>query len=210
MENIHAKIRALSYGAIIADPPWDYAPTSRHRKLSGYSEGQYKPITTQDLCNLPVGNLANDDSVLFLWTAWPFIKDALQVLDAWGFDFVTGLPWVKVDSKEQLTYGVGYWFRGCTEPILVGKRKRAYRSNLSGIISQELGHSRKPEHIHELVERGGFPQPYLELFGRQERQGWTVVGDECPSTKGEDIRVSVNRLAGIPQERRRRLIRLQE
>jgi site-specific DNA-methyltransferase (adenine-specific) len=141
-----------------------------------------------------VGELAGDDSVLFLWTTWPFIQDALSVVDAWGFQFVTGLPWVKVDSREQLAYGVGYWFRGCTEPILVGKRKRAYRSNLSGIITQELGHSRKPEHIHELVERGGFPAPYLELFARQERLNWTTVGNECPSSKGEDIRDSIARL----------------
>jgi len=184
----------MTFGTIVADPPWAYEKTSRHHKLSGYSDAEYNPLTTKELCALPIGDLATDESVLFLWTTWPFVPDALQVVDAWGFQYVTGLPWVKLDGRNQLHYGVGYWFRGCTEPILVAKRGKSYRSNLVGILTQELGHSRKPEHVHEMVERGGFPGPYLEVFARQQRHGWTTVGNECPSTRGEDIRVSLDRL----------------
>lgn len=184
-----------SFGTIIADPPWAYQKTTRHAKLTGYSDAEYSPLSTADLCALPVGALAHDASVLALWTTFPFVPDALRLIDAWGFTYVTGLPWVKVTKSDRSKpeYGVGYWFRGAAELILVGKRKKAYRTNFTGLISENFGHSRKPDDLYALCE-GGFPGPYLELFARRTRPGWTQLGNELPGHEGEDIRDALARI----------------
>lgn len=190
----------MKFGTILADPPWNYNRTSGDPKLSGYSDAEYEPLTTDALCALPVKDLAADDAVLLLWTTWPFIADALRVVDAWGFEYITGLPWVKVTDEGAPTYGVGYWFRGCTEPILVAKRKGApsHRSPFMGLLAEDTGgliaknlkHSRKPESLHQVVEETGYPGPRLELFARRQRPGWICRGNECPGD-GRDIRESL-------------------
>lgn len=188
----------MKFGTLIVDPPWAYSKSSRHESLTGFSSQHYAPLTTKDLCELPVGELAADTSVLALWTTWPFIPDALKCIDAWGFQFITGLPWVKVDGKGDPAYGVGYWFRGATEPLLIAKRPggASFRSNFTGIMSPGLKHSRKPESVHEVAETN-WVGPYLELFARQARDGWTTVGNEAPGHEGVDIRESVAKLIAL-------------
>lgn len=187
----------MRYGTIIADPPWDYCRVKAHKKLTGYSSMVYNPLTTDDLIKLPVGDLASDNAVLLLWTTWPFLPDALRCINAWGFKFITGLPWVKIDDIVQgkeitfkPTYGVGYWMRGCTEPILLAKRPNApsVRQPYVGLLSKSGRHSRKPDTIYELAE--SFPEPRLELFARRAREGWRQLGNEAPEN-GADIRDSI-------------------
>lgn len=176
----------MKFGTIIADPPWSYNRTSSNSKLSGYADKQYGLLSTDDLCLLPVGELAHDSSVLLMWATFPFVPDALKIIEAWGFSYVTAIPWLKVDSKHEPSYGVGYWFRGCAELILVGKRKKSYRSNYVGLVSESFRHSRKPETIHALAE-AEYPGPRLELFARRAQPGWYGVGNEL-DTDGADIR----------------------
>lgn len=221
------------YGVVVADPPWNYNRAGKsgfnkkrnsEYKLSGYSNHQYEPLSTKDLCDMggDIKLITSPDALLFMWTTWPFIKDSLDIIEAWGFTYVTGIPWVKVDSKlERPTYGVGYWFRGCTEPILVAKRGKSHRSNSRGIlgfgdederleadesvadgqgmlgyVSKPKGHSKKPVALQERIEEIKYPGPYLEMFGRDEREGWTVLGNEAPGD-GMDIRDSIKGLIGI-------------
>lgn len=182
------------FGTIIADPPWDYLPTSRQEKLRGYTDLHYEPLSTDELCGLPVGDVAADESVLLMWTTFPFIGDAQRIIAAWGFEYVTGLAWVKADPETRgIGYGVGYWFRGAVELVLVGKRKVSYRSQYVGLIAPGLKHSRKPESLHQVAETT-YPAPRLELFARQTRPGWTTLGNECPGD-GRDIRESLPKLA---------------
>lgn len=202
----------MRYGTIIADPPWGYERTSRHEKLSGYSDSQYEPLSTDVLCELPVRQLAADNAVLLLWTTFPMLADALRVVTAWGFTYTTALAWVKakpdppmlMQSTEMggpVGYGVGYWFRGAVEPCLVGRRGRSYRSPYVGVMGEGLRHSRKPDSLHELAEgkraQGtdftGYPTPRLELFARRARPGWTTLGNECEGD-GRDIRESLAEL----------------
>ncbi len=181
------------FGTVLADPPWDYPPTSKDKRLRGYTDQHYTPLTTDDLCALPVADLATDEAVLLLWTTFPFVADALRVVEAWGFDYVTGLAWVKANPKTSaVAYGVGYWFRGAVELCLVGKRKKSYRSQYVGLVHPGLNHSRKPESIHQVAE-ATYPGPRLELFAREKRDGWTTLGLECPGD-GEDVRESIPRL----------------
>jgi N6-adenosine-specific RNA methylase IME4 len=191
----------VKYGTIIADPPWLYSSASRNdRKNRGYVTyrsgvgGEYDTLTTSDLCALPVGELASHGSVLLLWTTGPFIPHALEVVKAWGFEFKTLVYWGKVKADRSVHGGgVGYWFRGACEPVVVASRGKSYRTMEPGLyLSGKTSHSCKPGWLHEVAERH-FPGPRLELFGRGLRPGWTVLGDETPGD-GKDIRVSVGEL----------------
>jgi N6-adenosine-specific RNA methylase IME4 len=138
---------------------------------------------------LPVVELAAPDSVLFLWCCWPSIKDAFDVIDAWGFTYKTcAFDWMKADNTQpdffqeevSVQVGLGYWTRANTEPCLLaarGKPKRLNADVRQGIIAPRREHSRKPDGIHEAIERL-VAGPYLELFARQSRPGWTVWGNE--------------------------------
>lgn len=194
----------MPYGTIIADPPWAYQSASKHsRTLTGYVSYRddvdtlYPVLTTKELCALPVGELAAPDSVLLLWATGPFMPEALEVAASWGFTFKTLIYWGKLNSKGGVHGGgVGYWFRGAAEPVIVACRGKSYRTKEPGLLlTPKLAHSAKPPWLHEVSERH-FPGPYLELFGRRERSGWTVLGDEAPGYEGEDIRAALDRLVG--------------
>jgi len=196
------------FGTILVDPPWPYERAQRWkdenqsaRRLTGYSNFEYEPLSLADLAALPVGDHASDEAVLLLWGTWPMLPAALGLIEAWGFQFVTGLPWVKTEGLERtkanfedddelrfsVSYGVGYWFRGATEPILLAKRPGApsVRTQWAGLICDRAKHSRKPDSIYQLAESESFPKPRLEMFARRIREGWTQYGDDID---GRDIR----------------------
>jgi site-specific DNA-methyltransferase (adenine-specific) len=192
------------YKVVIVDPPWEYGRASHHHKLTGYSSGhQYEPLSTADLKAMPMEKYTSEDAVLFLWTTWPFIEDALGIIDTWGFKLVTGLPWVKITKTTEVSaaenptgikpaYGVGYWMRGCTEPILIAKRPKAkaVRTNYVGLLSENFSHSRKPDSLYDIADKVAGEDGRnrkLELFARRERKGWHQLGDELPGD-GRDIR----------------------
>jgi len=181
----------MKFGTILVDPPWNYKRPSKSERLTGYSSGvEYEPLTTPDLAALPVGDYAADNGILILWTTWPFLDDALWIIGQWGYQYITGLPWLKVTRNEKLIYGVGYWMRGVSEVVLIAKRPGApsVRSNFIGLLSQSLSHSRKPVNIYELANT--YPEPRLELFARELQPGWVGLGDELPGDE-RDIRASL-------------------
>lgn len=182
----------MSYGVILADPAWRYGNVG----VNGAAEGHYREdaatgrstLSIAEICALPVRDLALPDAVLLLWTTWPLLFDAPRVVAAWGFEYVTGLPWIKIDGEPSLDlfgelritpqYGSGWWVRGCSEPLLICRRgnPKTPRTNLVGLLSENFGHSRKPESAYDLAEL--LPGPYLELFARRPRDGWTSIGNE--------------------------------
>lgn len=182
----------MRYGVIVADPPWAY----RNRGVEGAAEREYATMATSDIKALPVADMALRDSVLFLWATWPNLPEAMRVVEAWGFDFVTGFPWIKIqgfpsvdlwgelDIKPQ--YGVGFWVRGCSEPLLIARRGNVSPPDggFVGLLSENLRHSRKPENIYHIAER--LPGPYLEMFARRPRAGWDAWGNEVPSIRIHD------------------------
>lgn len=116
------------YHVILADPPWSYSNSGTR----GAALNEYKTITIDDICALPVQTVAADDCILLLWATNPLIPEALKVCNAWGFKYVTSFPWVKLSSPPQINffgewqykpnYGVGFWVRGCSEHVFVCKR----------------------------------------------------------------------------------------
>jgi len=175
-----------TYGVLIADPPWQY----RNAGGNGAAENHYATMATPDICALPIGHLVTRDAVLYLWATWPMLPDALQVIDAWGFTYKTGLPWIKtqgepaVDLWGELQWtpamGTGFWVRGCSELLLIAVRGQVAvpeeADRYLGLLAPRVAHSRKPDHIYQLAER--HPGPYLELFARRRQPGWDVFGSE--------------------------------
>lgn len=193
----------MKFGTLIADPPWPYGK-ARHSKAEGGASGyvsqadkvQYETMSMQDLKALPVESVSAENSVLLLWTtpAFSATGDATALCEAWGFRPVTHTYWVKTTNDGgNFAYGVGYWFRGCVEPVLVGVRGRAYRTNERGAFRSPLrGHSRKPDDLHLLAEEH-FPGPRLELFARRRFGAWTTIGGELT---GNDIAEDLEILSG--------------
>jgi N6-adenosine-specific RNA methylase IME4 len=180
------------FAAILADPPWHFQTWAGARKSGAgiacrASKPAYATMIDEDIAALPVADLAAPDCVLFMWTCWPVLQRSFGILEAWGFKYKTcAFSWMKGDPyrlwADELTphMGLGYWTRANTEPCLLatrGKPKRIAADIRQGILEQPREHSRKPDCVHERIERL-VAGPYLELFARQKRPGWTVWGNQ--------------------------------
>ena len=184
----------------VIDPPWPYKKvTTTGNNLSGYVEyihadetrTEYRTLTIADLRSLPVGELIS--GYAFLWCPNPFLPAGLGLLEAWGFQYATAIHWRKTTKLGKVTYGAGFWYRGAVETILVAKKPgvksiRTHQRNVFDAL-RPPGHSTKPEEFQDHIEEH-FPGPYVELFARRVRPGWTCLGDECPGDM-QDIRVSL-------------------
>ena len=169
------------YGVILADPSWRFQTYSK--KGEGKSaQRHYDCMTTDELCAMPVASLADDNCVLFLWCTWPKIFDAERVINAWGFSF-SGLAWewIKFNEKTgKYAFGGGYGTRKNCEPCLLARRgspKRLSASERDLLIAPRREHSRKPDEQYGKIERL-FPGLHIELFARQQRNGWIQWGNE--------------------------------
>lgn len=187
------------YGAILADPPWQFDAWSKFKPLADGSftravERHYSTADGDEIAALPVNELAAPDCVLFLWICWPTLRDAWEVLDGWGFTYKTcAFDWLKANNTQPSFFiedipaqvGMGYWTRANSEPCLLatrGKPKRLNADVRQGIIAPRREHSRKPDGIHERIERL-VAGPYCELFARQKRKGWDTWGNETDKFK---------------------------
>lgn len=165
------------YQIIYADPPWKY----RNNKTGGSMLPQdihYPKMTTDDICQLRVAEIADKNSALFLWSTVPMIEDGFKVLSAWGYKYKTMLFWRKV-----MSWGMGFWYRGQVEILLLGTRGtlKAFHIQRANIIQAKVRkHSQKPDEFYELIEMAGL-EPRIELFARQKREGWDAWGNEVDS-----------------------------
>lgn len=167
------------YSVIYADPPWRFSTYSAKGKGRS-AEAWYDCLTVNEICALPVGELAAPDCVLLLWTTDPFLREAFRVIDAWGFTYKTvGFYWAK-HNNGKWPIGTGYWTRANPEQCLLATRGKPKRLNADVpklIVAPRREHSRKPDEAYERIERL-CASPYLELFARQRREGWDALGDE--------------------------------
>ncbi len=97
------------YQVILADPPWLYSDARTHAS-AGMARSAYECMQIEDICALPVQKLAADNCMLCLWATMPKLREALQVIDAWGFKYITtGWVWVKMNPSGIGIYsGLGY------------------------------------------------------------------------------------------------------
>lgn len=172
------------YGVIYADPEWRFEPRSRDSGMDRAADNHYPTSSTDDICARPVGAIAADDCVLFLWATVPMLPDALKVMTAWGFAYRSHAIW----SKDRI--GTGYWFRNQHELLLVGTRGSppapAPGTQFSSVMEAPVGeHSRKPDDFYDLIETY-FPNlPKIELNARRARHGWDAWGNEAPEREEE-------------------------
>lgn len=172
------------FNTILADPPWQFQNRTgkmapEHKRLS-----RYETLRLDDIKSLPVADCLSDTAHLYLWVPNALLPDGLAVLNAWGFTYKTNMIWYKIRKDGGPDgRGVGFYFRNVTEMILFGvKGKNARtlqpgRSQVNIIPSRKREHSRKPDELYKIIE-GCSPGPFLELFARGARKGWSVWGDQ--------------------------------
>jgi N6-adenosine-specific RNA methylase IME4 len=174
-------------GVIAVDPPWPFTAYSDRSN----SIAPYDTMELEEIKALPIGQLAAPDCALFLWCIWPNLPMWMPVLEAWGFTFSgLGFDWVKATKRAKvveldgngLHWGTGYGTRANSEPCLLARRGLPLRldGGVHSVIMTPVGkHSVKPDEAYARMERL-YPGPYLELFARRLRPGWTCWGDEIP------------------------------
>lgn len=159
-------------GLVLADPPWryDFAETD-----SRQIENQYPSATVGEIiAHKPV---TEGDCVLLMWATVAKMREAFEVMDGWGFEYKTHAVW----DKEKI--GMGYWFRGQHELLLVGTKGKvsppAPEHRVSSVFREaRRAHSEKPDCVYEWIE-AAFPHLLkLEMYCRRPREGWLVFGNE--------------------------------
>lgn len=144
-----------------------------------------------EIFELPIPRIAAEQSHLYLWVPNALVNEGLAVMTHWGFDYKTNLVWYKTRKDGGPDgRGVGFYFRNVTELVLFGVRGKirtldAGRSQVNIMTSTKREHSRKPDELYEIVESCS-PGPFLELFARHVRQGWTQIGDELDRFNGQN------------------------
>ena len=173
------------FKTILADPPWQFQNRTgkvapEHKRLN-----RYPTMKLEEIKALPVAEVADENSHLYLWVPNALLIEGLSVMEAWGFQYKTNIVWEKIRNDGGPDgRGVGFYFRNVTELLLFGVRGSHVRTLAPGrsqvnlIRAKKREHSRKPDEMIELIERCS-PGPYLELFARGQREGWTLWGNQA-------------------------------
>lgn len=182
------------YSIIYADPPWAY--NARNNKNTTFSlgvHGHYPVMPHKEICNLNVQDLANKDCALFLWVTFPRLKEGLEVIDAWGFNYKTvAFNWFKTNKDGKTPFfGVGFYTKSNTEICLLGIKGRMkpisnYISEVViadelpniAVVAKREKHSKKPDIIRDKIVELFGDLPRIELFARQGTEGWDCWGNE--------------------------------
>ena len=179
------KANGRRFKTIMADPPWRFQNATGkiapgHKRLN-----RYGTLTLDQIKALPVSEVSEQTSHLYLWVPNALLPDGLAVLSAWGFTYKANVVWHKVRKDGGSDgRGVGFYFRNVTELVLFGVRGKNARtlapgrSQVNMMQTRKREHSRKPDEQYDLIESCS-PGPYLELFGRGLRKGWTTWGDQA-------------------------------
>lgn len=194
-----ADVPRAAFSVVLADPPWSFKNWSDKGKnrspdalvrQKGLAERHYKTMPMHEIRALPVGDVATRDSALFMWAVDCMLPEALEVGARWGFKFKTvAFTWAKatamrtgraVDDDRAWHKSMGYWTRGNPEMCLLftkGSPRRLSAAVRQLIVAQRREHSRKPEEARDRIE-ALLPGPYLEMFCREPRPGWSSFGNQ--------------------------------
>ena len=174
------------YQIIYADPPWSFNNKNTGGNLKSGSSAHYNTMSVDEICKLPVGEIADKNCVLFMWWVGSQPKEAIKLAESWGFTIktMTGFNWVKTTKTNKLDFGMGFWTRSGSEMCMIaikGKPKRVNAGVRSVIMSQRTEHSKKPNVFRgEIVKLMG-DLPRIELFARAKVEGWDSWGLEVES-----------------------------
>lgn len=197
-DDLQAFLGNDKFATVMADPPWRFQNRTgkiapEHKRLA-----RYPTMELDEICSLPVAKHLEARAHCYLWVPNALLPEGLQVLKAWGFEYKSNIVWEKVrydggpDGR-----GVGFYFRNVTEILLFGTRGKDVRTLAPGrrqvnfieqpepkepdgdlLKMRKREHSRKPDQQYDIIESCSWG-PYLELFGRGRRKGWTVWGNQA-------------------------------
>jgi len=183
----------MKYKVIYADPPWRFETWSRRGKGRS-AERHYNTMALEDIKKLPVYELADEDCVLFLWSTSSMLKNAISVIESWGFIYKTvAFNWIKTYASGKLIVGMGFWTRLNSEICLLGIRGNPKRVSFGVnqvIISKRGEHSRKPDLVRDRIVEMMGDVPRIELFARQRFEGWGAWGDEIINDNQKQVNTS--------------------
>lgn len=170
------------YSIIYADPPWQYKVYSK-KGLGRSAESHYPTMELEEIQALPVGELADNDCILFMWTTIPLLKECFSVMQAWGFAYKTvAFVWIKQNKKsDSLFWGMGHWTRANAELCMLATKGRPKRKSAGVhqvIISHIEEHSKKPDIVRSRIVKLAGDLPRVELFAREKADGWDAWGNE--------------------------------
>jgi N6-adenosine-specific RNA methylase IME4 len=178
-------LRNRRFPTVLADPPWQFTNKTgkvapEHRRLS-----RYGTMKLEEIMALPVAHVADTPGHLYLWCPNALLPEGLAVMKAWGFTYKSNIVWHKVRKDGGSDgRGVGFYFRNVTELILFGVKGKNARTLAPGrrqvnlVATRKREHSRKPDEQYAIIEACS-PGPYLELFARGTRKGWTGWGNQA-------------------------------
>lgn len=172
---------------LVADPPWSFGD-----KLPGNGRGAEKHYVVLNQAGIeafPLPPIA-DDALLFLWRVSSQPEEATRVARAWGFTPKSEMVWLKKTPGGKVHFGMGRYVRLSHEVCMIATRGKGLRlirdRAVRSVFEAPTGrHSEKPEAFFDLVERLA-PGPYVELFARRERAGWSCFGNELPAQRQSD------------------------
>ncbi|MBS0515746.1 MAG: S-adenosylmethionine-binding protein [Proteobacteria bacterium] len=179
------RIGTRRFHTILADPPWQFQNRTgkmapEHKRLN-----RYGTMSLEEILALPISAAAEDVAHLYLWVPNALLPEGLRVMEAWGFAYKSNIVWHKVRKDGGPDgRGVGFYFRNTTELVLFGVRGKNARTLAPGrrqvniLRTMKREHSRKPDEMYELIETCS-PGPYLELFARGSRNGWSTWGNQA-------------------------------
>lgn len=176
----------MRYRTILIDPPWTETTIGKFSKHQRADKLNYPTMTLEQIKALPINELADSNSHLWLWTTNRSLPDAFSLVEGWGFRYLAPIHWIKPS-------GFGAWWIHRSQTLLFAYKGKCefvsrYKPNL--IFAPSRKHSEKPQQAHTLIEQVSFPER-LELFARATRQGWTTLGNEID---GKDIHEAIKAL----------------
>lgn len=181
------------YNVIYVDPPWGY----QNKATRAAADKHYGTMTIEELKQMPItrggGCLAADDCALFMWATFPMLREALDLIEAWGFKYKTiAFNWIKQNkSGAGLFWGLGNWTRSNSEICLLairGKPKRISAAVHSVVMTPLQKHSQKPDEVRDRIVELMGDLPRIELFARSAAEGWDCWGNEAPQNNTEIIK----------------------
>ncbi len=181
-EDLHKKVQN-QFATLLADPPWQFQNRTgkmapEHKRLL-----RYPTMELEEIFQLPISRLAAARSHLYLWVPNALLAEGLEVMRRWGFTYKSNIVWHKIRKDGGPDgRGVGFYFRNVTELLLFGVRGSMRtlapgRRQVNFVATRKREHSRKPDEMYDLIESCS-PGPYLELFARFQREGWSQWGNE--------------------------------
>lgn len=184
-QDLLRRVGDQKFATVLADPPWQFQNRTgkmapEHKRLN-----RYGTMPLDDIKALPVHNIAADTAHLYLWVPNALLPEGIEVMRAWGFHYKSNIVWHKVRKDGGPDgRGVGFYFRNTTELLLFGVRGKDARTLAPGrrqvniMRTMKREHSRKPDETYGIIEACS-PGPFLELFARGSRAGWSTWGNQA-------------------------------